>query len=128
MNKEWTFKVFVSDEDVNEVQDWIDGLPKNKRIKAKSIITHLEAVKDIIHDPYFSKWLSHDYLWRVKFKFPNSELFRVFSFIRPEDKTITMLIVAQKVAGKLEPSNVVRKAEERYELIRKDRRRINDFV
>ncbi len=128
MNKEWTFKVFVSDEGVNEVQDWIDRLPKKKRIKARSIITHLGAVKDIIHDPYFSKWLGHDYLWRVKFKFPNRELFRVFSSIEPEDKTITMLIVAQKVAGRFEPSNVVRKAEERYELIHEDRRRINDFV
>lgn len=128
MNKEWTFKVFVSDEGVNEVQDWIDGLPKKKRIKARSIITHLEAVKDIIHDPYFSKWLCHDYLWRVKFKFPNRELFRVFSFIGPEGNEITMLIVAQKVAGRFEPKNVVEKAEERYELIHKDRRCINDFV
>jgi len=133
MNKYWNFKVFISENGDNEINDWLDSLSTQARkaqeykARIKRIIVHLENQKDM-HSKYFSSYKNHNYIYRLKFRF-HDDLYRVFGCFGPGENDFTLLIPVRKVAGRLEPKNAVQIAEGRRELINKDRRRYtDDFV
>jgi hypothetical protein len=132
MDKYWHFKVFVSEETGNEINAWLDNLSdqerkaKDHKARIKRIIFHLENTKDM-RSKWFASYENHPHIYRLKFRF-HTDIYRVFGVFGPGQTEFTLLIPVQKVAGRLVPRNAVEIAERRYELIKSDRRYIDDFV
>lgn len=128
--KECNFKVYVyqnGEKIINEIEEWIESLPKiNYKVRVRTTINHLETQKDM-RSIYFDNYTSSDNIYEVRFKF-SKDLYRIFGCFGPREKEFTLLIVAKKTGGKLDPPNVIKLAEKRCELIHKDRRYTDDFV
>lgn len=125
--KEWNFKVFISLDGKNEINDWIEGFSLNDQNRIRLIIKHLETQKDM-SSKWFSGWRNHPYLYRIKLRF-HKDLYRLFGCFGPNDNNeFTLLIPAKKDAGRLIPRNAPEIAETRCKLIHEDRRYIDDFV
>lgn len=122
----WNFGKYIEEDGTDEINDWLYNIPKKHRAKIKKIVTHLKIQKDM-RGPYFSQWKYHEYLYRLKFKF-QKDLYRIFGYFGPNEKEFTLLFPAQKIAGRLQPRNAVKVAEEKYRLIKQNRGYVDDFV
>ena len=65
MEKEWTFKVFVSEKNISEIIEWKNKLQKEFRARIDRIVAHLETQKNMR-----CRWFKHyrDNIYELRLK------------------------------------------------------------
>ena len=133
MEKEWSFKVFVSEKGISEIIEWKNKLPKRFRARIDRIVAHLETQKDMR-----CKWFKHyrDDIYELRLTHNTIE-YRPLGCFGSRENEFTLLVTAEEKGSKLVPRNAFLTAQKRRTLILKenkdtedgkDRRYVDDYV
>lgn len=123
--KIWDFKVFVSDREDREIDEWLNAQPKGARAKIKKIIAYLE-ITSVWGRPYVAKRKETDDIWEIIAGFDNIQ-YRPLGCFGPKRHEFTLLIGAREKGGRLEPINVIEIAKKRRNLILQDERYTDEY-
>jgi hypothetical protein len=118
MDKEWTFKVFVSSSGTNEIKKWLNALPENDQAKIDAKIRYLEITKTWGR-PYTAKLKGYSDLYEI-IVFSGRIQYRPIGCYGPNQKEFTILIGAIEKGDKFEPRNAPDTAYARSKLIGKE--------
>lgn len=121
-----TFKVFITDKGVNEIENWLQSVPKKFRARVERFIFYLETQQDM-RCKYFKSYKGYNNIYELRFT-NNTIEHRPLGCFGPMDNEFTILLHAVEKDGKLEPRNSPETAVKRCALIHQDRRYINDFA
>ncbi len=122
--KYWTFKVFISANGNNEIKEWRDNSPIKFQARIDGTVRHLETQIDM-QSSYFKHYKDKIYELRITH---NNIQYRPLGCFGPGQNEFTLLIPAIEKGDKLIPRNALKKAKERCNLIKNDRRYIDDYV
>lgn len=103
MAKEWKFKVFVSLSGTNEIEKWLNTLPKRDKVKIDKIIRHLELEKTL-KEPYVKPLTGYTGLFEIKV-FSGRVQYRPIGCYGPKRREFTILIGAIEKGDKFIPRN-----------------------
>ncbi len=123
--KIWNFKYYRTASERNDVEEWIDALAPQVKVKIRTIITYLEIQK-VWKKPYAAK-LSGTDIWEIRIIYNNVQ-YRLFGCFEPMENDFTLLVGAIKKNGKYKPSNAINTAEKRRKLILKDEKYTYEYV
>ncbi len=115
IEKCWEIKVFISDTGKNEIDAWLNEIPKKAKAKIKKIMTYLESER-VWKEPYAKKLEGSDTIWEIRVILDNIQ-YRPLGCRGPLGKDFTILIGAIEMNGRLYPPNAINTAESRCKLI-----------
>lgn len=114
--KEWTFKIFVTDDGFSDVREWLNGLPPKAKARMDKIILYLEIIKDWTKIAWFSPLKGYNGIFEMKFIVDNTQ-YRPLGCYGPERKTFTLLMGAIEQGNKFNPRRAPEIALQRRGLI-----------
>ncbi len=126
MDKEWTFKVFISLSKTNEIKKWLNTLPKKDKAKIDARIRHLETQKRLEEGPYVEPLTGYKGLFEIKILSGRVQ-YRPIGCYGPKRREFTILKGAIEKGDKFEPKNAPDIASDRSKLIDKEEH-TDDYV
>lgn len=121
----WIFKVFLNNKADNVIDAWIKAQPVKVQAKIRVRIKHLEVTQNWPED-FVHKWVGTKYIYEIRTRYSGIQ-YRLLGFFGPSNREFTLLIGATKRKN-LEPKTAPDIAEQRRQLVIKDRGYINDFI
>jgi hypothetical protein len=118
MDKEWTFKVFISSSGVDVFAKWLNTLPDKDQAKIETIIRRLEITKTLGR-PYTAKLKGYPGLYEI-IVFSGKIQYRPIGCYGPNQKEFTILIGAIKKGRKFKPKDALNTAYKRSKQINKE--------
>jgi hypothetical protein len=122
----WTFKCFLSEQGEDVIDAWYAALPPAAQGKFDTILEHLRDTPHTQWNPNLVKSLTDsDGLFELRFKVRNV-LYRPLGFFGPDRHEFTFLIPAREQGNTFVPRNAKDRAEERKQVVLRDRRRARE--
>ncbi len=118
MDKEWTFKVFISSSGVDVFAKWLNTLPDKDQAKIDARIRHLEITKTL-ERPLTGKLKSYPNLYEIIVSSGKIQ-YRPIGCYGPKDREFTILIGAIKKGRKFKPKDALNTAYKRSKQINKE--------
>jgi len=125
----WTFKIFLkknADKTINVIDEWLEEQPPKAQARIRAIINYLK-ITQAWPIQYFKQYRGHPYIYEIIIKCGNIQ-YRPLGCFGPGENEFTLLIGAKEKGDRIEPASAPDTAEERRELILKDRSYIDDFI
>jgi hypothetical protein len=100
--KEWTFKIYVTNDGYSDVRVWLDNFSNKAKARMFKIVTHLEITKDWTRTGYYTPLTGYKGLGEIKFIVDDMQ-YRPLGCFGPEEKTFTILIGSKEQGDKFNP-------------------------
>ncbi len=125
MAKEWIFKCFKSSSGTNEIEKWLNTLPKKDKVNIDAMIRRLEITRNWAR-PLTGKLKGYENLVEIRVKSSNIQ-YRPIGCYGPKRGEFTILIGAVEKGDKFEPRNALDTAYARSVKIQKEEH-TDDYV
>ena len=118
-----TFRDYLTERGENVIRAWLDGLPKNAKVKIDRRILYLENVQYLQREPQYIKPLTgYDGIFEIRVILQNIQ-YRPLGCYGPAQDEFTLLIGAIERGNRFEPRDAPDLALQRKEIIHNDRSR-----
>ena len=121
----WTFLDYVDSDGSNQIEAWLDSLPKPARTPVRARLTGIlimHSVQEQLRPPTFDP-LPGRRMFKITFE-KRRVAYRVFACYGPERKEVTLLAGAVERNNQYRPPGVFDTAARRRDEILSDRRRV----
>ncbi len=120
-----TIKTYVTERNIDDIQEWIDNLRPRAQAAIEVRIRFL-ALGGNWYPPYAAKLRGYNKIWEIRVKSENIQ-YRPLGCFGPGKNVFSILIGATKKNNRFIPPNAPKTAEERKRLINQDERYLNEY-
>jgi hypothetical protein len=120
----WVFKVFVSERGTDEINEWMNGLPTKARVAIDQRINYLKTQRTWTTNDC-KKYVGIPHIFEIRVC-QNKVEYRILGCYGPDRGTFILLVGGIEKGGKL-PKPMREVAKERYKLVFKDKKYIDEY-
>jgi hypothetical protein len=121
----WKLNVYINDAGVDEIDRWLISLPPDAEARIRTFLIHLMTQK-YFREPDVKKLKGLNKIYEIRILYRNIQ-YRSLGCYGPLRNEFTLLIGATKKQQVWSPSNAIKSAEKRCELIHNDTRYVREY-